>query len=83
MVELTSIIAWASLIIIPSIILGFGNMVDSRKSSLLLAFTNFMVLLGFFMYKGYVGDYWIILVTIAISLVTFGAYKSVLTGGSS
>lgn len=81
MVEFTTLIAFASLIIIPSLILGFGNMVDSRKASIFLAYTNFMVLLGYFMYEGYVGDYWIIIVSIVMAIMVYEMYKSVLVGG--
>lgn len=81
MVEFTSLIALASLIIIPSLILGFGNMVNASKSALFLAFTNFMVLLGYFMYEGYVGDYWIIIVSIVMAIMVYEMYKSVLVGG--
>lgn len=78
MVEFMTLIAWACVIGIPALILGFGAMINQSKPALILAWCNYMVLLGYFMAKGHIEDIFIILTTIIMALVTYIAYKSVL-----
>ena len=82
MVEFTTLIAWVAMIGIPALIIGFGAMINENKATLVLAFINLITLMGFFMYKGYISDFFIILTTIILAFIAWFNYKSLLRSDS-
>lgn len=82
MVEFTTLIAWITMLGIPALIIGFGAMINENKSTLVLAFINMITLMGYFMYKGYISDVFIILTTIILAFIAWFNYKSLLRSDS-
>ena len=82
MVEFTTLIAWVAMLGIPALIIGFGAMINENKATLVLAFINLITLMGYFMYKGYISDVFIILTTIILAFIAWFNYKSLLRSDS-
>ena len=82
MVEFTTLISWVAMLGIPALIIGFGAMINENKATLVLAFINLITLMGYFMYKGYISDVFIILTTIILAFIAWFNYKSLLRSDS-
>ena len=82
MVDFSVLIAWVTTLGIPVMILGYGSMINEFKATTILAYINFIVLMGYNMHKGYISDIFLYLVTIILALLTWFSYKSALRGDS-
>ena len=80
MVELMSILGYALSFIIPSIIIGFGAMFDENETCLILAYINFITLISYFVYLGFIPVWILVFILIILSFLLTMMYKAILGG---
>lgn len=81
MVDFAGLVAWLTTLGIPLMILGYGSMINESKATSILAYVNFIVLMGFNMQRGHISQNFLILITILLALLMWFSYKSALRGG--
>ena len=83
MVDLMTILGYASSIVIPGLILTISEVMDAHEPGTILAFINFISISSYFVYKGYIGTWFLVLGLILLSLIFAILYKGILGSGSS